>query len=105
MRPSGRASQLASIRFRMPPLSSESIPIYSPDGQLVRLNAPVAFLEANEGHFRIIRNRRGHIKRAYLRPSALIDRPIWQGNAGQTFVERLAGGWVWSMVMPRRQEA
>ena len=42
------------------------IPVYSVDGKLLSW-APLEWVERNEGNLRVIRSRRGHPRRAYLR--------------------------------------
>ena len=42
------------------------IPLYSPDGRLIGW-APLEWVERHEGTLRVIRSRRGHPRRAYLK--------------------------------------
>jgi hypothetical protein len=97
----GRAPQLAR-NPSMQSLCPDSIPLYSASGALLRLDTPVEYVEENEGHFRVVRNRRGHATRAYMREHLPTDRPICQGNAGAIYRESLSSGWLWAMVMPGR---
>lgn len=80
---------------RLSPMPNE-IPLYTHDQRFVGM---VGEAEAERIAGRLIRNRRGHITRAYLGGQDTM-RPVSQGNAGESYEEHLECGWCWSMVMP-----
>ena len=47
-------------------LVTAEIPLYSPDGRLIGW-APLEWCERHEGNLKLVRSRRGHLRRAYLR--------------------------------------
>ena len=57
---------------------------------------PEEHLLANEAHFRIVRNRRGYIKRAYCRDSMSLDRRP-STRLGMSFEQMLPSGPVWAL--------
>jgi hypothetical protein len=75
------------------------IPVYSSSGNLVHsLHMSPADIDTHTIHFaRIVRNRRGHITRAYLRTGlfSLSDRP--SSRIGITYLQSLDSGHVWAM--------
>lgn len=72
-----------------------AIPIYSPDGLLIRFE-PEDHIRLHARHFRLIENRRGHLKRAYMRPiSSLDQRP--SSTMGYAFEQQLTVARVWAL--------
>jgi hypothetical protein len=71
------------------------IPIYCWRGRLV-CEEPETFVRANAHHFRLVCNRRGHLKRAYIKPPASFDcRP--NSTVGLHFEQELLSGRVWAL--------
>lgn len=71
------------------------IPLHSEHGYILRM-LPICDVEAAEPHLRIIRNRRGHVKRAYLKPDTSLDRRPDSG-IGIAFEQELSTGLVWAL--------
>jgi hypothetical protein len=71
------------------------IPIYSPAQKLLQY-VTAENLAANASHFRLVRNRRGHVTRAYLRVSMSFDtRPF--SRLGAAIEQPLSTGHVWAL--------
>lgn len=57
---------------------------------------PLEFIEIAIGHLRVVRNKRGHITRAYLRADWSLDcRPA--SKIGLAFEQALDTGHVWAL--------
>jgi len=77
------------------------VPVYSPAGRLLSW-APAEWVERHEGNLRIVRNRRGHLRRAYLRDhdDALT---LWlaavgkRSSFGRAFMQTLSCGRTWAL--------
>ena len=85
------------------------IPIYSVDGKLT-FWAPPEWVERNRGNLRVIRSRRGHPRRAYLRDddSELITFLIEtrkRSSYGCAFMQALSCGRVWALKGVRGERA
>ena len=72
-----------------------SIPIYSHDGRLIRFE-PEDHIRRHAYHFRLVENRRGHLKRAYMRPIESLDRRP-NSTMGIAFEQQLTVGRVWAL--------
>jgi hypothetical protein len=71
------------------------IPIYTPDGRLLG-NFAQDIVIANARHFRLVFNRRGHLKRAYEKTESLDRRP--GSRVGLPYEQPLSpGGHVWAL--------
>jgi hypothetical protein len=70
------------------------IPIYSTDGRILR-TVPDSSLASVPGLY-CVRNRRGHIVRAYLSGTAPM-RPLSQGVAGACVEQPLSTGHVYAL--------
>ena len=77
------------------------IPLYGPDGRLIGW-VPLEWCERHEGTLRVVRNRRGHLKRAYLREHN-DELTLWlqqtgrRSSFGTAFEQVLSCGRVWSL--------
>ena len=77
------------------------IPIYSPAGRLLSF-APAEWVERNEGNLRVIRSRRGVLRRAYLREhndelTAWLQATGGRSSFGCAFMQTLACGRTWAL--------
>ena len=74
-----------------------TVPLFSATGKKLPVEMPLEFIERYVNHFTVVRNRRGHIKRAYVkRILAFDDRP--SSLLGIAFRQELwAGGFVWAL--------
>jgi hypothetical protein len=75
------------------------IPIYDPKGRLLTF-APISFIEENAGHFRLVRSRKGHVRRCYLRDDdGSVVRYLLAARKhskyGHSFLQRLSCGQAW----------
>jgi hypothetical protein len=71
------------------------IPIYLSNGSLYRWIELERLLE-HEDHFNVVRNKRGHIKRATLKQAVTFDsRPA--SMLGVAFEQPLSTGCVWAL--------
>jgi hypothetical protein len=72
------------------------IPIFSEtDNRLLRY-APEEHILEHAHHFRLVRNRRGHLKVAYCRRSVSLDqRPV--SSIGTAFEQHLSSGKIWAL--------
>jgi len=80
------------------------IPVYTASEHLIGAVDSTQFEALDEDvefadGLRLVRNKRGHVTRVYL-PGQPEQRPVDHGNAGQTFLEPVTCGHVWSMVLP-----
>jgi len=76
-------------------LIPEMIPIYLSSGELYRHIDPDQ-LKQHQAHFRLVRNKRGHITRAYLKQAISCDvRPT--STIGLSFEQSLCSGHVWAL--------
>ena len=70
-------------------------PLHSEQGFLLRMVA-VSLIESAAPHLRVLRNRRGHVTRAYLRADQSLDcRPA--SKIGLAFQQALDSGHVWAL--------
>jgi len=77
------------------------IPLYSPDGRLIGW-APLEWCERHEGNLRLIRSRRGHPRRAYLKEhndelTAWLQQTGRRSSYGTAFQQVLACGRTWAL--------
>lgn len=77
------------------------VPVYSPAGRLLTW-APPEWVERHEGNLRIVRNRRGHPQRAYLRCDdgalvAFLEATGRRSNFGAAFMQTLSCGRTWAL--------
>ena len=71
------------------------IPIYTSDNHFVQ-SASEAFILANEQRFKLVRNRRGYLREAHLKPGCSLDeRPA--SKIGIAFRQSLGAGMVWAL--------
>ena len=71
------------------------IPIYLANGNLYQ-HVPLERLMENAQHFEIVRNKRGHVRRAYMKQSLNFDsRPA--SMIGMAFQQSLPTGHVWAL--------
>lgn len=70
------------------------IPIYNQSRELMQYVTETA-LAANAGHFDIVTNRRGHPKRAYVKPGLFDNRKF--SRLGMAFEQSLSTGNVWAL--------
>jgi hypothetical protein len=70
------------------------IEIRAADGSFLR-NCSLDLIEKNLAHFTVVRNRRGHIKAAILKPDLL---PLVNlSKTGYSFQQTLPSGRVWAL--------
>jgi hypothetical protein len=78
------------------------IPLYSPDGRLLGW-APCEWVERHAPHLRLVRNRRGHPRRAYLKEhndelTAWLQQTGRRSTYGTAFEQHLpCGRVVWAL--------
>jgi len=77
------------------------VPVYDARGRLLTW-APVEWCERHAGNLRAVRNRRGHLKRAYLRaddgePVAWLQETGRRSNFGFAFEQALSCGRTWAL--------
>lgn len=77
------------------------IPLYDASGGLLGWVAP-EWAEAHAPHLRVVRNRRGHPTRAYLRSDdgeliQWLERTGRRSSFGAAFLQHLDGCVVWSL--------
>lgn len=71
------------------------IPVYRADGSLYSHVELERVLE-NHSHFELVRNRRGHVKRAICKPTINFDvRP--SSSIGESFHQAVPSGFVWAL--------
>ena len=80
---------------------SAEIPLYSPDGRLIGW-APVEWVERHDGNLRVIRSRRGHPRRAYLKEhndalTLWLQETGRRSSFGTAFQQVLPCGRVWAL--------
>ena len=81
---------------------SAEIPLYSPDGRLIGW-APLEWVERHQGNLRVVRNKRGHLKRAYLKEhddelTAWLQATGRRSSYGRGFQQHLpCGQVVWAL--------
>jgi hypothetical protein len=78
-----------------------AVPVYGADGRLLTF-APSEWVEHHQGNLRLVRNRRGVLKRAYLRAddSDLVEWLAATGRRssfGCAFEQVLSCGRVWAL--------
>lgn len=71
-----------------------SIPIHTAGGVFVRY-AEEEDLRKHAAHFELVRNRRGHLKRAILKERHLALTPL--SRDGTSFLQQLSNGAVWAL--------
>jgi len=81
--------------------NSSDIPVYSPGGELLSW-APCEWIERHAPHLRLVRNRRGHLKRCYLRADdgelvQWLESTGRRSNFGFAFEQQLPCGRVWAL--------
>ena len=77
-------------------MSLITVPLFSFSGRRLINHMPIDLIEKNEHHFRIVRNRRGHIKRAYVKKLQSFDsRP--NSLIGVAFEQKIESGEVWAL--------
>jgi len=77
------------------------VPVYSPAGRLLTW-ASVEWCERNEGNLRVIRTRRGVLKRAMLRAddgamTAFLEATGRRSSFGRGFMQTLSCGRTWAL--------
>ena len=77
------------------------VPVYSPAGRLLSF-ASAAWVEHHAPHLRIVRNRRGHPRRCYLRADdgamvAFLEATGRRSNYGAAFMQPLTHGRTWAL--------
>lgn len=81
---------------------SAEVPVYGADGRLLTW-APAEWCERHQGNLRIVRNRRGHPRRAYLRAddgelTAFLEAAGKRSSFGRGFQQHLpCGRVVWAL--------
>jgi hypothetical protein len=72
------------------------IPVYNESKEFL-CNMRVDDLDRHQ-KFVVIRNRRGHAKRAYIRPTTCRTVPLLPGGSSQSFLQDAGGGaYVWAL--------
>jgi hypothetical protein len=72
------------------------IPVYNESKEFL-CNMRVEDLDRQQ-RFTVIRNRRGHAKRAYVRPTSCRTAPLLPGGSSQSFAQDVGGGvYVWAL--------
>ena len=70
-------------------------PLHSAQGYILRM-LTLSEIEAAGGNVRVVRNKRGHVTRAYLKPQFSLDnRPT--SRIGLAFEQVLDSGHVWAL--------
>jgi hypothetical protein len=77
------------------------VPVYGADGRLLTW-APSEWVERNEGNLRLVRSRRGVLKRCYLRADdgelvAWLQATGRRSSFGRAFQQVLNCGRVWAL--------
>ena len=80
---------------------SAEVPVYGADGRLLTF-VPAEWCERHEGNLRIVRSRRGHPQRAYLRCDdgalvAFLEATGRRSNFGAAFMQTLSCGRTWAL--------
>ena len=72
------------------------IPVYNEAKQFLG-DMRVEDLDRSQ-QFVVVRNRRGHAKRAYVRPTSCRTAPLLPGGSSQSFLQETGGGsYVWAL--------
>jgi hypothetical protein len=74
-----------------------AVPLFSATGRRLPVEMPVEIIDRHVGHFTVVRNRRGHVTRAYVKRVLPIDeRPA--SGIGIAFTQQLESGHaVWAL--------
>ena len=82
-------------------LVSAEIPVYNVDGRLLSW-APLEWVERNAGNLKLVRSRRGHLRRAYLKEhddalTLWLQQTGRRSSYGCGFQQVLACGRTWAL--------
>ena len=77
------------------------VPVYSPAGRLLSF-APAEWCERHAGNLKLVRSRRGVLKRCYLRADdgamvAFLEATGRRSNFGAAFMQTLSCGRTWAL--------